>query len=739
MADENIHVFPQPKEDLQVVDATPNPLSGMNSCVPYVVAYDILPGTKVIFINAIEGLLWGLALRGDGNVDAISRMVFNVASALAKMGGNDEDDMKYMKEVVDYMNQTHYLARTRLHVHFLLQCAMLYQARGSLDNALGASQSAQNIASTVVEMEDLEIEAWKVMINIYVMLGHEQELHTARLSFLNLSEHKLSLTTSMESLCNLGVVCYTVGRVEDGRDYLIEALKIEGEGEIDPQSATRSHAFILLKLSEYYFHWAPDKFSQQAALLLVEQAIAGFQQVECTCSTDYIDLSSSWGGTGTTSCGCHQVLADAWELQGHIYQKHGFHDKAEKSYKRGLTLAIDCNDAFRTADFHLVLANLYFSMSHGNIEFGLLNVESTSSQYAKLFEKMGHHINNFLKASKPGASLLHDQMALFYHHEDLHGSEASTNIVSARAIGIHKMLSMSEKRGHFDRHAMMYACLCTHFARIHDFKACKENFFLALKFLRSVPSSEEKTLCRQYLGQFAMEPYISELDIAEELWHEVIHEAEEMLQNLAKISEDHALRYFEVRKHANMVMAKCQMIRAKESQSSDMVQAYVEKALVWAERGKGRMLLSHLAATQKTNQSRFENVGKVDDGTSSCMLNPRSTTFESEFLSNDVFALDFILNRGSTPSKPLQKKTIFVEYTFIDYKSLLVHIIVDGSASVHFGAMISLPTFLDKQTQLEAEKELAMHKRSDNNAQTESSSRTKMDISSNQVNSNFHH
>lgn len=109
-------------------------------------------------------------------------------------------------------------------------------------------------------MEDFEIEVWKVMINIYVMFGYEQELYIVRLFFLNFSEYKLLLIIFMELFCNFGVVCYIVGRVEDGRDYLIEVFKIEGEGEIDFQSVIRSYVFILLKLLEYYFYWVFDKF-----------------------------------------------------------------------------------------------------------------------------------------------------------------------------------------------------------------------------------------------------------------------------------------------------------------------------------------------------------------------------------------------------------------------------------------------------------------------------------------------
>jgi hypothetical protein len=106
-------------------------------------------------------------------------MVFNVASALAKINGKEEDDMKYMEHMVDYMSRS-------------------------------------------LELEqDQELRA--VCKN--VLLG----AFRAQIVILTASAKSREMVNFVEELRDIHVVSYRVGRIEDGLDYLLEFLTMSGE------------------------------------------------------------------------------------------------------------------------------------------------------------------------------------------------------------------------------------------------------------------------------------------------------------------------------------------------------------------------------------------------------------------------------------------------------------------------------------------------------------------------------
>jgi hypothetical protein len=105
----------------------------------------------------------------------------------------------------------------------------------------------------------------------------------------------------------------------------------------------------------------------------------------------------------------------------------------------------------------------------------------------------------------------------------------------------------------------------------------------------------------------------------------------------------------------------------------------------WAERGKGRMLMSFIESSTQSDAA------------------PTSRFDKRRFLTEDAFALNFICKW--LPASPAlvsqQRKTVFVEYTFLDYKHLLTQIVVDGPGSVstlHCSSFICLHCKLSEET-----------------------------------------
>jgi hypothetical protein len=246
---------------------------------------DIIPGMLVT--NAIQGLLFGIEYFGTDKADAISRGVFNVAETLAERSGKEQDIVMYLDQVLDYLENAPELAGTRLHCYLLYKFAIVFERQGRMENVKRALYSAQRIAAGRSDMADFEMAVWASLISMHKKLGEDQLLHSARLTFLEICEPRLRSTSGSwpyefldhaSLLEGVGRTCFNIGlysndmeRMDDGINYLTEALR---------ERASQPSASLLLHLAECYNQHPGLSTGQHASLILLEQAIAGFQQLE---------------------------------------------------------------------------------------------------------------------------------------------------------------------------------------------------------------------------------------------------------------------------------------------------------------------------------------------------------------------------------------------------------------------------------------------------------------------------
>lgn len=88
---------------------------------------------------------------------------------------------------------------------------------------------------------------------------------------------------------------------------------------------------------------------------------------------------------------------------------------------------------------------------------------------------------------------------------------------------------------------------------------------------------------------------------------------------------------------------------------------------------------------------------------------PPSQVFDTQrFLTDDQFALDFLGHNVTQRSQ--SRKTIFVEYTYIDRYELLIHIVIDDPSSsrtsIAVAGVVCLDHELPEDIRRQAEKHL---------------------------------
>lgn len=373
-----------------------------------------------------------------------------------------------------------------------------------------------------------------------------------------------------------------------------------------------------------------------------------------------------------SDCARHQLLADAYIFQGRVQQNHGFMVEAEKSFEDGLYLVEQCNDRKREAWFHLELAHHLFLKSHMYTNT-CFHVED-SPQYTKPpFQQIVGHYRNFLKKYTPSVVFAHDQMekyalAFINAAEDPNVTSSSNGFNRAHVKAILEHLKRAEVRGDYEAHAVYHECLSALYYRMGDMEAYTKHFNLALRFMEKVPPSCVPLRALQLLGWISMAPNSSDLQIPYGLWMVVFKESLQLQELMTGTSEDHALRYFELNKRACMALAKCQILQYQKSviypDCKKPPQNYAESALVWTERGNGRMLMPFIeASTQSTDNlaSQFDS---------------------RRFLSDDTYALNFICNmpQASQLLSP-SSKTVYIEYSVLGYHELLIYLVTDDPSS----------------------------------------------------------
>ena len=469
-------------------------------------------------------------------------------------------------------------------------------------------------------------------------------------------------------------------------------------------------AWILMQLSKFHYQ-TNSEFSVYANWILLEQAIAGYQEVECTCNSESSDSSLRSiileEIPEMSGCGRHQLLADAFLFLGSVQQDNGFLEEAQKNFERSSELLEKCNDKARQGWVSLELlhhSTLMKPHMHTNACYHMFDGIPQFDEFPdeQILDRYRFFLKNYCSSD---AAFKFDQLAvnaraISFARNDPKALSDPNGFRAVMVRSYHKQLQLAVERGDYENHAVYHECLSIYYYRMGDMKACKNHYDLAYKYLGKVPSKTIILRVLLSLGWLAFIQEISDFEGAYILYQLVFRETVKLQDNFAEISEDHALRYFEHSKYACVALAKCQMKRLHKSltcpDSQKPPQSYAESALVWAERGKGRMLMSFIeASTQSTD-------------------NPASQIFDSHrFLKDDdPFAFNFI-GRNTTQASPLlsqSRKTIFVEYTYIDRYNLMIHIVIDdpisGCTSVQVAGVVCLDCELPESIRRQAEKYL---------------------------------
>lgn len=639
----------------------------------------------------------------------VSRRVIDCTSHLARKSGKSGNIVMYLEQLTEYMEKIPGLAMSSvLECILFLRCAKVFMYEGCTESASQACSSAEKIAAREFPLLHLGIISSMLLFKIH---GRREEhlylqLREKICAFLELQSAMPIFEIAVTSFIRqVPVEFYLQGDLEVTEiliDALVEALRLEGETTRD----ATEQGVILLELS-FQYQQTKWRFRHQACLILLEQAIAGLQQAECTChligfTYDADELF------GLIECGCHGYLATALLHQGLVQKEQGFIVEAEMSYRQGLKLVQQhLNPKEREAFFHYNLWSLLQSKTYCNEKYGLPRDRGLVDDIYRLSPEVQFHYFEFLK-------IMED--AKFGHlgalAACLRPSQQSTNLEEGQYHYVAKSkqyLLWKEERNDFSQHASTHAHLCLTYTLMNDATGMKEHFFQALRYLqrKDVPTLNRSSV-RQTLGQFAFRPEIMELDHAFDLWSQEYLFNQDMLQDLELISQDHALHYFETSKHTSMALAKCLMLKAWALKRSGQISHCATameltfKALMWAERGKGRMLMSFIGAIQKNPDSNV-------DGSRSLHLPSNYThNFEGRFLRDDTFATEFLQGKPLTSlrlSLEPQKKTLFIEHSFLDQNHLMTQV-TDCSRILLISHVSDLSATIDKETQLEAEAEL---------------------------------
>lgn len=378
-------------------------------------------GSRANSEPAIDGLLNGIKTFGIGadTVGHIFKHVFDVVSGFVGRTGNEEDVAVHLEKIIEYIQKTPDLAGNLLHCYILYRVAQVFTQQKHMEKAKEYFYSAQKIAAS--RRSELEFIKWEIgirenLMSIHDALGEKELLLRARMEYVETCEPILRSPPAGWLSENVGRILVGVARawfgigvthkvekeIHIGIGYLQEALSLEKDRKTSESSDSGVQPWIWLQPSELYCSTDSEIgqcVGQFASWNFLQQSIAGFQQVGCTCSSHSIDSSLStlsWEEKGMSDCARHQLLADAYIFQGRVQQNHGFMVEAQKSFEEGLYLVKQCKDMKRESWFHLELAHHLFLKSHICTN-SCLHVED-SPQYTKfLSQQIVGHYKDFLK------------------------------------------------------------------------------------------------------------------------------------------------------------------------------------------------------------------------------------------------------------------------------------------------------------------------------------------------------
>ncbi|KAG0557313.1 hypothetical protein KC19_11G119400 [Ceratodon purpureus] len=659
-------------------------------------------------------------------IELTTRCFMKVIIEAAKKSGKDKNIEKYIDQVVEDMIKLHKefpsRANSELQFFLIFRCAKILLQHGR-DRKLAwrVCESAFNAFSSPPDMNDLLFGIgfvlaeildekplkdldWKEFIQfvpfIEAALTEGDYPHCASAMITGLLTGYLRESKhSGDPILDLEMV----------KGVLNEALKREGKTNDD----AAKQATIRLTLAQHYLKEDSTE-SHQVCMALLEQAVAGFREVKCRCPryghmrADYYDELF-----GATECPRHVLLGDALSYQGNLQRENGFMEEAEKSFEEGLSLAKLCNDEGRMIDFNIRLSNLKHSMMPTNPIYGLNGVllaRFNAPGYDAGLDINGTTEDQYLwkfveDKGILGKNKLHQLM------EESEGDIDATQLkelLSSKAW-VQEYVQVGAPSGDNLGLARVHGQLCLLSAFCCPTSG-KEHLHLAVealdRFSKSSQSSMSNWEHRQnyieqsmLLGQSAM--LLMELDHAHKLWYKVYQLTQKKLEDLAQISsEDQIFRYFETSKHVCVALATCESLRANQledisGRDKELLLANF-RSLMWAERGKGAMLSMFF----KTGRVRYAMWDSKLDPKLDPKVNPIA---ESHFMRDDDFALWLLHSRS--PRNPFQtKKTLFVEYTIINQRSLLIHLMAEGGYTLCH--RLDLSKIIDIETQREAEREL---------------------------------
>lgn len=659
----------------------------------------------------------------------VSRQVVELASQLARESGTDENIVRYLEEVVEYMEKTAPGdASAQLQCILLYRCAKVFHQLGCTENALAACEFAQKLVAQGLppDMKPVELAIKMLLVKIHRIHGNQMctELRAEVNDYLE--NHPDNQSTPVSEIYGIDLVGFIreYPVLEFGGKYPAKSIFAYVDKLCDENSRAR---MAIINLTFFSYSFVPMGLEYSDYCDWLKLTIAELQRLKCSCNPDCVTYPAEL--FGEYECPCHQLLSDALLLLGNLQQMLGLMEEAEKSFQQSLKLAQQCKDNNRELTLHYTLYNFlcFMAPAHSHYSDQVFDDESHDC-----FTRAGmmYHRQNLIKcAAIPGPASGKRDIGILYGKLD---QVRSLEEFTAYRL---EFLKKQEHLGDIKNILIDHAQLCHTFRMLGDLGAVKKHFLLALDCLQVYYKQVEWQdygilVAVQNLGLIANMLELEELgQYAFDLWYKVYDNSQTMLEDLEKISDEAALHYFETIKHANNQIAKHFVQRSKfrlqNVKPNDMVnwtQTYpndivnwarahpedfkemmenVKKSLVWSERGKGRMLMSFIGVVQK-NPDQDRSKGGSDHSRLLEKLNlppDYPDNFESRFSRNDSFALEFIQRRSMH-----LPKMVFVEYTFVDHVHLMIYV-TDGSEKLSV-MTIDLSRAISEDIRREAEAEL---------------------------------
>ncbi|KAG0606429.1 hypothetical protein M758_9G140200 [Ceratodon purpureus] len=638
-----------------------------------------------------------------------------------------------MDQFTNYMEETPCMRGTPLHCSFLFLCAHEFKRMRKLEDAIKLFSKAQEFASQDPEMRILEKRACHTLAMMF-----SRDLHKERTAepyfrrFVELVNEVADLDDFVE-LHNIGVGFIEAGRWEDAVTAHTKCLMMMS---VAPSRFIMDASLLLMLLSRSY----EQLDEHHAALLLVEQARLRAEMESCQCNKPCTECGLSETHDHKKTCVMHSILPRILAHQGRLQSRYRSWAEASETLEKGLELA-------KQADDHELISNLEHHLfedilvAHNNLNLHMSGNFTLSA--ADLFTKTESFFHRLQLLKVPENDPFSEQRKDYRNRIkfwlDLRKEGASDRDLQALELNTIE-LARAKERGD----GPWFLCI-SHLAvlddlrfmhRSSDLEDIRYHFKEAVKCAASFADRTDMDAVnmRLSLGFHALTPRIQDLDEAVRLFTGVIQVVEKKLEQLATMSDDHALRFFEMTKHAYMYMTYTYIIYATRSQfvvneagyevlanssanssSPQRMQVpddpeMLRRALLWSERSKGRLLMKRLEQpliSINLDSAHVQPSDDVDQAVSdSAISNWEMTSLDREFHTDDDWAVDFIFRGNKFPHHG--SKMVFVEFTMVSKNELATFIMNDHTGTIQGFRRSNLCLAIDETARKIAEEEMEL-------------------------------